>query len=92
MYRYRYWQDEQFDAVEELRAAVDERGQDMVGVSVQWVLSQPGITSAIVGASTPEQLDASLTAPTTQIDDALREVCDALWYKLSRRPVLEGYR
>jgi aryl-alcohol dehydrogenase-like predicted oxidoreductase len=92
MYRYRYWQDEQFDAVEALRAAVDERGADIVGVAVQWVLSQPGITSAIVGASHPDQLEASLRAPETTIDDGLREVCDGLWYDLSRRPVLEGYR
>jgi aryl-alcohol dehydrogenase (NADP+) len=91
-YRQRYWQDEQFDAVETLRAAVDERGADMVGVAVQWVLSQPGITSAIVGASQPDQLEASLRAPDTVIDDGLREVCDSLWYELSRRPVLEGYR
>jgi aryl-alcohol dehydrogenase (NADP+) len=92
MYRYRYWQDEQFDAVEELRAAVDERGQGMVGVAVQWVLSQPGVTSAIVGASLPDQLDASLAAPDVPIDDDLRKVCDGLWYKMSRRPVIEGYR
>jgi aryl-alcohol dehydrogenase (NADP+) len=92
MYRYRYWQDEQFDAVEELRAAVAAKGLDIVGVAVQWVLSQPGITSAIVGASTPEQLDASLAAPDVTIDDELRSVCDGLWWKLSRRPVVEGYR
>ncbi|MEX2225423.1 MAG: aldo/keto reductase [Dehalococcoidia bacterium] len=92
MYRHRYWQDEQFDAVDELRSAVDARGQDMVGVAVQWVLSQPGITSAIVGASSPDQLDASLAAPDTQIDDDLRIICDGLWLKLSRRPVIEGYR
>jgi len=91
-YRQRYWQDEQFDAVERLRAAVDERGADMVGVALRWVLSQPGVTSAIVGASTPEQLDASLAAPGVQIDDGLRAVCDGLWYELSRRPVIEGYR
>lgn len=92
MYRYRYWQDEQFDAVEQLRQAVESRAQDIVGVAVQWVLSQPGITSAIVGASTPDQLDASLAAPGAQIDDELRATCDGLWYTLSRRPVLEGYR
>jgi aryl-alcohol dehydrogenase (NADP+) len=92
MYRYRYWQDEQFDAVDELRAAADAKGLDMVGVAAQWVLSRPGVTSAIVGASSPEQLDTSLAAPDVSIDDELRAVCDGLWWKLSRRPVVEGYR
>ncbi len=61
-------------------------------MAVAWVLAQPGITSAIVGASKPAQLDDTLAAAGLQLDDELREACDAAWWQLPRRPVIEGYR
>ncbi|MBF6599651.1 MAG: aldo/keto reductase [Dehalococcoidia bacterium] len=91
-YQYRYWQDAQFDAVDRLRQAVEARGQEMVPVAIAWVLAQPGITSAIVGASRPEQLQGPLAAVGLTLDDELRKACDAAWWSLPRRRVLEGYR
>ena len=91
-YQYRYWQDAQFDEVEALGKELEGRGLDMVSTSVAWVLSQPGVTSAIVGASRPEQLDAARAGADLELDDEVRELCDAVWYRLPRRPVIEGYR
>jgi aryl-alcohol dehydrogenase-like predicted oxidoreductase len=92
MYQYRYWQDALFDAVEQLRPACEARGVSMATVAVAWAIAQPGVTSAIVGASRPEQLDASLRAPAFALDDGLRELCESLWWGIPRRPVVEGYR
>jgi aryl-alcohol dehydrogenase-like predicted oxidoreductase len=92
MYRHRYWQEAQFAAVERLKKECDARGVEIVSVAVAWVLAQPGITSAIVGASKPAQLATSLAAVDTLLDDSLREACDAIWWELPRRPVAEGYR
>jgi aryl-alcohol dehydrogenase-like predicted oxidoreductase len=92
MYQFRYWQDAQFDAVARLKEACDERGVDMVSAAVAWVISQPGITSAIVGASRPDQLDGSLGSVGLEMDQGLREAFDAAWWSLPRRRVLEGYR
>ncbi len=91
-YQGRYWHDSQFAAVETLKAIVRDKGLDMVSVSVAWVLAQPGITSAIIGASKPEQLDANIEALNVEFDDELREACEAAWWSLPRRPVQEGYR
>jgi len=91
-YQARYWQDAQFEAVETLKAVVEGQGLNMVSVAVAWVLSQPGITSAIIGASRPEQLDANLAAFEVSFDDELKAACDAAWWSLPRRPVQEGYR
>ena len=91
-YQARYWQDAQFEAVETLKAVVEGRGLNMVSVAIAWVLSQPGITSAIIGASRPEQLDANLAAFDVSFDDELKAACDAVWWSLPRRPVQEGYR
>ena len=92
MYQHRYWHDALFDAVEELRPAADSRGVSLASVAVAWAMSQPGVTSAIVGASRPEQLGAALAAPALELDDGLRAACDAAWWSLPRRPVVEGYR
>jgi aryl-alcohol dehydrogenase-like predicted oxidoreductase len=91
-YQQRYWHDAMFDAVEDLRGACESRGVAMASVAVAGVMAQPGITSAIVGASRPEQLDASLAAVDVKFDDGLRAACDALWWSLPRVPVVEGYR
>jgi aryl-alcohol dehydrogenase-like predicted oxidoreductase len=91
-YQARYWHDAQFQAVETLKQVVEGKGLNMVSVAVGWVLQQPGITSAIIGASKPEQLDANLAAPDVLFDDELTAACEAAWWSLPRKPVAEGYR
>lgn len=91
-YQARYWHDSQFAAVEILKQIVEAKGLNMVSVSLAWVLRQPGITSAIIGASRPEQLDANLAALNVEFDEELIQACDAAWWQLPRRPVADGYR
>jgi aryl-alcohol dehydrogenase-like predicted oxidoreductase len=43
----------------EYRTWCEEHSLDPVTTAVKWVTQQPGITSAIIGASRPEQLEAS---------------------------------
>jgi aryl-alcohol dehydrogenase-like predicted oxidoreductase len=61
-------------------------------LAIAWVLAQPGITSAIVGASEPDQLAAAAEAAQLEWKPELQQACDAAWYTLPRRPVIEGYR
>lgn len=91
-YQARYWHDSQFAAVETLKSVVEGMDLSMVSVAVAWVLRQPGITSAIIGASRPEQLDANLNALNVEFTDELIEACEAAWWQLPRRPVADGYR
>jgi aryl-alcohol dehydrogenase-like predicted oxidoreductase len=84
LYRDRYWQQAQLDAVERLRSFFEARGKSLVSVAVAWVLQQPGVTCAIVGASRPEQLDASLAAVSTTLDAEELDACNAAWYTLPR--------
>jgi 1-deoxyxylulose-5-phosphate synthase len=76
MYQERYWRDREFDTVEVLRQLADQAGVSLVTLSVAWVLANPAITSPIVGASRPEQLDASLAATEFTIDDGLKKQLD----------------
>jgi aryl-alcohol dehydrogenase-like predicted oxidoreductase len=86
LYRERYWQAAQFEAVETLSQFVRERQWNLATLSVAWVLSQPEISAAIVGASRPEQLHDTLAAADFTLDDEARQACDALWWSLPRRP------
>jgi len=92
MYQHRYWDQTQLGAVEELAKEVESRGQSLATVATAWVLAQPGITSAIIGASRPEQLDATLAGAELPLDPELAKLCEAVWWNLPRRPVAEGYR
>lgn len=84
LYRDRYWQNAQFEAVNQLRAFFQKRGKSLVKVAIAWVLAQPGITSAIVGASRPEQLDDSLAAVDLKLDAEEFEACNLAWFSLPR--------
>ncbi|MCB8877824.1 aldo/keto reductase [Acidisoma silvae] len=61
-YQDRYWQEQAFDAVEALRSVAKEAGLSMSTMAMRWVLSNPAITSPIIGASRPDQLADSLAA------------------------------
>jgi aryl-alcohol dehydrogenase-like predicted oxidoreductase len=84
LYRERYWHQAQLRAVEELRQHFDARGVSLVSAAIAWVLAQPVVTAAIVGASRPEQLDASLAAVDLTLAPQDREVCNLAWYSLPR--------
>jgi aryl-alcohol dehydrogenase-like predicted oxidoreductase len=84
LYRQRYWHQAQLEAVEELRAFLEPRGKRLIQTAVAWVLAQPGITSAIVGASRPDQLDASLAAADMSLSAEELEACNRAWISLPR--------
>src|SRR5262249_49702681 len=84
LYRDRYWHQAQFDAVSSLARFFEPRRKSLVQVAVAWVLAQPGITSAIVGATRPEQLDDSLAAVQLTLDPDEMEACNLAWFSLPR--------
>ena len=90
IYRRRYWQQESLEAVGALKAFFDERGVSLTSAAVAWVLQQPGVSAAIVGASRPEQLEATLAASDLVLDaEALRALED-VWFELPRQRPAEG--
>jgi aryl-alcohol dehydrogenase-like predicted oxidoreductase len=84
LYRERYWHRAQLEAVRQLKRHFDGKGKSLVSVAVAWVIAQPGVTSAIIGASKPEQLADSLAAVETALDEEDREVCNLAWYSIPR--------
>ncbi len=83
MYQDRYWLDDDFAAVEELRSIAAEAGKNLVELALQWLLSQPLVDSIILGASRLEQLQENLKAAEGgRLDSTVLERCDAVWKRL----------
>jgi aryl-alcohol dehydrogenase-like predicted oxidoreductase len=70
-YQDRYWHDNVFDTVDELVKIASDAGIPLPTLAVAWTLRHPAITAPIVGASRPEQLDATIAAVDTKLDDDL---------------------
>src|SRR3954462_3115373 len=66
-------------AVQELQAIADELGISMAQLATAWVLRQPNVASAIVGASRPEQVDDNVAARGVEVPpDALLRIDQAV--------------
>ena len=83
-YQQRYWQSAQFEAVESLKGFFSQRGRSLTEVALAWVLSQPGITCAILGASRVEQLAQSLPGTAVELTAEELAFCDRIWFDLPR--------
>ncbi|MFY9928902.1 MAG: aldo/keto reductase [Streptosporangiaceae bacterium] len=78
MYQQRYWHDREFDTVDELGQLAKQAGVSLVTLAIAWVMANPAITSPIIGASRPDQLDASLAAADYVLDEDLKRQLDEL--------------
>jgi len=78
MYQDRYWNERSFNTVTQLHALADEAGVPLATLAVAWVMANPLITAPLLGASRPEQLDATLAAAEYQLDPALKQKLDEL--------------
>lgn len=83
-YQQRYWQSAQFEAVEHLKRYFSERNKSLTQVALAWVLAQPGITCAILGASRAEQLEQSLPGAALELSAEELAFCDQIWFDLPR--------
>ena len=64
-------------AVERLRDIAADAGLTMAQLALAWVLRQPNVASAIVGASRPEQVRANASASGIELDEQTLASVDA---------------
>ena len=76
MYQERYWHKREFETIEKLKAIAAPTGESLTRVSVAWVLANPLITSAIIGASRAEQLSDTLAASELVLDADVKTQLD----------------
>jgi 1-deoxyxylulose-5-phosphate synthase len=85
MYHNRYWQERVFDAVDRFRNIAAGTGHSMAQVALAWSLTNPVVTSAILGASRVEQLDETLPAVDITLGAEQLRQLDELWEIVGRR-------
>jgi aryl-alcohol dehydrogenase-like predicted oxidoreductase len=54
--------DDRLEKVEQLRAVADELGITLSQLALAWILRQPNVASALIGASRPEQVEENVKA------------------------------
>jgi aryl-alcohol dehydrogenase-like predicted oxidoreductase len=75
-YQERYWHKREFETIDKLNAFAAQSGTSLTKTALAWVLANPLITSAIIGASHPDQLTDTLSAIDLPLDAALKAQLD----------------
>jgi aryl-alcohol dehydrogenase-like predicted oxidoreductase len=72
----RWMKDDVLERVQRLRPVADEAGLSLAQLAVAWVLQNPGVSSAIVGASRPEQVTENVKAAGVRLEQELMSRID----------------
>jgi aryl-alcohol dehydrogenase-like predicted oxidoreductase len=73
----RWLRDDVLNAVSNLEPIAAEAGLSMAQLAVAWVLQNPNVSSAIVGASRPEQVTDNVAASGVVLEPAVLKAIDA---------------
>jgi aryl-alcohol dehydrogenase-like predicted oxidoreductase len=75
----RWMRDDVLTRVQKLRPIADDHGLSMAQLAVAWVLQNPNVASAIVGASRPEQVAENVKAAGVKLsEDVLAKIDEVL--------------
>jgi aryl-alcohol dehydrogenase-like predicted oxidoreductase len=81
--------DDVLAAVQQLRPLAEQAGLTMAQLGLAWVLQNPNVSSAIVGATRPEQLEDNVKASGVTLDaELLKRIDEALEPVIQRDPAL----
>lgn len=72
----RFMSDEVLAKVAELRPIADEAGLSMAQLAIAWVLQNPNVSSAIIGASRPQQVTENVKASGVTLEHGLLKRID----------------
>jgi aryl-alcohol dehydrogenase-like predicted oxidoreductase len=79
--------DEVLTTVQKLKPIADQAGLTMAQLAVAWVLQNPNVSSAIVGATRPEQLRDNVKAAGVKLEsDVMKAIDEALDPIVERDP------
>jgi aryl-alcohol dehydrogenase-like predicted oxidoreductase len=88
----RYMVDSVLEAVQRVERVAEDHGLGMVELALAWVLRQPNVASAIIGASRPEQVHANAQASGVELpQDVLDEIDEALGGVIITKPQLAAF-
>jgi len=83
MYLDRFWNNEQFEAVNELACASAESGRSLVSIALNFILHHSPVTGLILGASRMRHLTANIAAAQEgPLDARTLEACEQVWRRM----------
>jgi aryl-alcohol dehydrogenase-like predicted oxidoreductase len=75
----RFMRDDVLEAVQQLKPVADELGLSLAQLAIAWVLQNPNVATAIIGASRPEQVAENVKASGVEIPaDAMSRIEELL--------------
>jgi len=83
LYQDRYWHEQYFQSVEQLRKIAKGAGRSLVSLALNWLLHHTASDCIILGASRMEQLNENLaTLDDGALSDDVVKACDEVWRNL----------
>ena len=83
LYQDRYWHEQYFQSVEQLRKIAKSAGRSMVSLALNWLLHHTAADCIILGASRMEQLNENLaTIDDGPLSDDVLKKCEEVWRNL----------
>jgi aryl-alcohol dehydrogenase-like predicted oxidoreductase len=71
--------------VQQLKPLADQAGLSMAQLAIAWVLQNPNVSAAIIGASRPEQVYDNAKAAGVKLDGDLMKAIDEVVYPIAER-------
>ena len=71
--------DDVLERVQRLVPVAREAGLSMAQLAVAWVLQNPNVSSAIIGASRPEQVTENVKAAGVRLEEAVMKQIDEIF-------------
>jgi aryl-alcohol dehydrogenase-like predicted oxidoreductase len=78
--------------VQSLRPIAEQAGLTLPQLAIAWVLQNPNVAAALVGASRPEQLEDSVKASGVVLDGDTKAAIDAALAPVAVTDVEETYK
>ncbi|MFV2019444.1 aldo/keto reductase family protein [Micromonospora sp. LOL_023] len=72
----RFMTDQVLSTVAQLKPLAEQAGLSMAQLAIAWVLQNPNVSSAIIGATRPEQVQDNVKASGVQLDSGLLKAID----------------
>jgi aryl-alcohol dehydrogenase-like predicted oxidoreductase len=88
----RFLRDDVLTAVQSLRPIAEQAGLTLPQLAIAWVLQNPNVAAALVGASRPEQLEDSVKASGVVLDGDTKAAIDAALAPVAVTDVEETYK
>jgi aryl-alcohol dehydrogenase-like predicted oxidoreductase len=79
----RFLRDDVLETVQRLGGVAEGLGLTTAQLALAWVLRQPNVASAIVGASRPEQVEQNAAASGVELDEATLEEIELVFAGLA---------